>query len=99
MSAADSLDRRCRSLYVSAVRVQTRDCKQGRNLGTKDFHVVPRKLRAELRMKHLSWKNVYRFINPPVNASGIHQWPFDLCFPTGRAEISLTDLAGEAFRD
>ncbi len=32
-------------------------------------------------MKHLSWKNAYRFINPRVDASGIHQWPFDPSFP------------------
>lgn len=32
-------------------------------------------------MKHLSWKNAYRYINPRVDASGIHQWPFDLSFP------------------
>ncbi len=32
-------------------------------------------------MKHLSRKNAYRFINPRVDASGIHQWPFDPSFP------------------
>ncbi len=32
-------------------------------------------------MKRVSWKSAYRFINPRVDASGIHRWPFDLSFP------------------